>query len=314
MAEPISYFNGEFVPDSECRIHISDRGFRRGDTIYDVARTFGGRVHRLGEHIDRLYRSAKYARIETGMTVDEMEEVTHEVIRRNPPPDGGDCVVWHTLVRGYASASARINVPAASTVCIQVKPIQFGDFAHQYTDGVPVIFPRTRSYSSNSLEPKLKHYSRMNFSMAELEATDMDPDAQAVLLDLDGYISENTSGNFFIVTDGVIRTPTDRSILQGVSRLDIFDLAKGLGIPVSEEDLQPYDAYTADEAFLTNTIYCALPVSRIDNRSLGDDVPGPVVQRILAAWSESVGRRHRRPSAPPSRTARLTPAMGSHTI
>ena len=290
MAEPISYFNGDFVPDSECRIHISDRAFRRGDTIYDVARTFGGKVHRLGEHIDRLYRSAKYARIETGMTMDEMEEVTHEVIRRNPPPDGGDCVVWHTLVRGYASPSARINVPATSTVCIQVKPIQFGaTFAHQYTDGVPVIFPRTRSYSSNSLEPKLKHYSRMNFSMAELEATDMDPDAQAVLLDLDGYISENTSGNFFIVTDGVIRTPTDRSILQGVSRLDIFDLARNLGIPVSEEDLQPYDAYTADEAFLTNTIYCALPVSRIDNRSLGDEVPGPVVQRILAAWSESVG-------------------------
>ena len=154
---------------------------------------------------------------------------------------------------------------------------------------MPVIFPRTRSYSSNSLEPKLKHYSRMNFSMAELEATDMDPDAQAVLLDLDGYISENTSGNFFIVTDGVIRTPNDRSILQGVSRLDIFDLAERLGIPVSEEDLQPYDAYTADEAFLTNTIYCALPVSRIDNRSLDSDVPGPVVQRILAAWSESVG-------------------------
>ena len=170
-----------------------------------------------------------------------------------------------------------------------MKPIEFREFAHQYNDGVPIIFPRTRSYSANSLEPKLKHYSRMNFSMAELEATDLDPEAQAVLLDLDGNISENTSGNFFIVTDGVIRTPTDRSILQGVSRLDIFDLAKGLGIPVSEEDLQPYDAYTADEAFLTNTIYCALPVSRIDNRSLGSEVPGPVVQRILAAWSETVG-------------------------
>ena len=289
MAEPVSYFNGDFVPDSECRIHISDRGFRRGDTIYDVSRTFGGRVHRLGEHLDRLYRSLKYSRIEPGMTQDEMEEVTHEVMRRNPPPDGGDCVVWHTLVRGYAPSPARINTPTPATLCIQVKPIEFRDFAHQYSDGVPVIFPRTRSYPSNSLEPKLKHYSRMNFSMAELEATDLDPEAQAVLLDIDGNISENTSGNFFIVTDGVIRTPSDRSILQGVSRLDIFDLAKGLGIPVSEEDLQPYDAYTADEAFLTNTIYCALPVSRIDNRTLGPEVPGPVVQRILAAWSETVG-------------------------
>ena len=122
MAEPVSYFNGDFVPDSECRIHISDRGFRRGDTIYDVSRTFGGRVHRLGEHLDRLYRSLKYSRIEPGMTQNEMEEVTHEVIRRNPPPDGGDCVVWHTLVRGYAPSPARINTPTPATLCIQVKP------------------------------------------------------------------------------------------------------------------------------------------------------------------------------------------------
>ena len=86
MAEPISYFNGDFVPDSECRIHISDRAFRRGDTIYDVSRTFGGRVHRLGEHIDRLYRSLKYARIDPGMSQEDMEEVTHEVIRTEPAP------------------------------------------------------------------------------------------------------------------------------------------------------------------------------------------------------------------------------------
>ena len=289
MAEPISYFNGDFVPDSQCRIHVSDRGFLRGDTVYDVSRTFGGRVHRLGEHLDRLYRSLKYARIDPGMTLEEMEEVTNETLRRNPPAAGGDSLIWHTMVRGYAPPPARINTPAPSTLCIQVKPIDFRGFAHQYQEGVHVIFPRTRSYSSNSLEPKLKHYSRMNFSMAELEATDQDPEAQAVLLDLEGNITENTSGNFFIVTDGVIRTPTDHSILQGVSRLDIFDLARGLGIPVSEEDLQPYDAYTADEAFLTNTIYCALPVSRIDHRPLGSDIPGPVVQRLLAAWSETVG-------------------------
>lgn len=289
MPEPLSFFNGDYVPDSECKIHISDRAFLRGDTVYDVSRTFNGKVHRLGEHLDRLYRSLNFARIDPGMSIDELETVTHEVIRRNPPDQGGDSVVWHTVVRGYAPPPARINVMVPATVCVSVKPIDFGGFAHRYQTGCHVVFPRTRSYSPQSLEPKLKHYSRMNFSLAELEATDVDPEAQAVLLDLDGNISENTTGNFFIVTDGVLRTPTDRSILQGVSRLDIFDLAKNLGIPTSEEDLQPYDAYTADEAFLTNTIYCALPVARIDNRPLRSEVPGPVMHRLMAAWSEMVG-------------------------
>ena len=301
MAKPVSYFNGDFVPDSECRIrYISDRGFRRGDTIYDVSRTFGGRVHRLGEHLDRLFRSLKYSRIEPGMNQDEMEEVTHEVIRRNPPPDGGDCVVWHTLVRGYAPSPARINTPTPATLCIQVKPIEFRDFAHQYNDGVPVIFPRTRSYPSNSLEPKLKHYSRMNFSMAELEATDLDSEAQAVLLDIDGNISENTSGNFFIVTDGVIRTPSDRSILQGVSRLDIFDLAKGLGIPVSEEDLQPLRRLHRRRGVPHE--YHILRPARLPHRQphLGHRSPRPSGATHPSRMERDGRRGHRGPSPTPS--------------
>jgi branched-subunit amino acid aminotransferase/4-amino-4-deoxychorismate lyase len=91
------------------------------------------------------------------------------------------------------------------------------------------------------------------------------------------------------VTDGVIRTPTDRSILQGVSRIDILALAKGLGIPVSEEDLQPYDAYNADEVFMAGTSHSMLPISRVDWRPLRGECPGPVFKQIMAAWSEIVG-------------------------
>ncbi len=89
----------------------------------------------------------------------------------------------------------------------------------------------------------------MNFNLAELEAADVDPDAWPILTDLDGNLTEGTGYNFFMVTDGVLRTPGDRSILQGVSRGMVFDLAKQLEIPVVEEDLQPYDLYTADEVF-----------------------------------------------------------------
>ena len=291
MDERISYFNGEFVPDSQCTIHIADRAFMRADTVYDVARTFNGKVHRLPDHLDRLYRSMKFARMDPGMTKEEMESITHEVIGRNEHlrDPGGDFMVWQTVIRGYAKTFGTIAGSAPAKVCVSVIPIQFEDYAHEYQQGGHVVFTRTRSFSSQSLEPKLKHYSRMNFSLADMEAQDIDPEAHPVLLDLEGNLSENTAGNFFIVTDGVLRTPTDRAILQGVARQDVLELAEKLGIPTSEEDLQPYDAYTADEAFLCNTVYCVLPIARMDNRSIDGEVPGPISQRLLAAWSEVAG-------------------------
>ncbi len=92
-----------------------------------------------------------------------------------------------------------------------------------------------------------------------------------------------------MVTDGVIRTPTDYAALQGVSRGMAIDLAHQLDVPLVEEDLQPYDLYTADEAFWTTTSMCVMPLTHVDKRPIGNGKPGPMSQRLLAAWSEAVG-------------------------
>ena len=111
-----------------------------------------------------------------------------------------------------------------------------------------------------------------------------------VLLDMDGKVSEGTGANFFVVTDGMLRTPKRQfSTLQGVSRATVLEIADTLGLPAIEDDLQPYDLYTADEAFFCSTPYSILPVGRIDNRQVGDEVPGPITNQLLAAWSEQVG-------------------------
>ena len=94
---------------------------------------------------------------------------------------------------------------------------------------------------------------------------------------------------FFIVTNGVLRTPDDRSTLQGVSRAVLLELSEQLGIPTAQENLQPYDVYTAEEAFLCSTPYCLLPVGRVDKRTIGEEAPGPITKQLLAAWSEMVG-------------------------
>ena len=288
MSEFTAYLNGEFIPDSECKIHVWDRGVRAGDAVFDVARTFNGKVFRLREHLERLYRSAKYANIEPGITVTEMEELALEVLKRNEPlrEPGGDSFVLKFLTRG---PWARITEKVPTTVGISMRSIDFTRFAHHYQTGARVIIPSTRSYPPQSLDPKVKHFSRMNFSLAELEVAAVDTEALPLLLDLDGKITENIGGNFFIVSKGVLRTPTTRNILQGISRMTAMELADQLGITTVEEDLDPYDAYTADEAFMTTTSYCILPVSHINNRVIGLEVPGPITRGLQAAWSEMVG-------------------------
>ena len=287
MAEYTAYFNGEWVPESEVKIDPRDRGFLVGDVVFDVARTFNGKSFRMKEHVDRLYRSLQYVRIDPGLSFDEMMDISEESITRNKEhlADVGDFTVHQFVTRGPGKA-ATAGPPA---VCVRVARVDFERFAHLYNDGAHGVIARTRSYPVESLDPKVKHYSRMNFNMAELEAADVDPAAWPILTDTDGNLTEGVGYNMFLVTDGVIRTAGDRNILQGVSRGAVFDLARQLNIPVVEEDLQPYDLYTADESFFSSTSPCVVPVTRVDKRDVADGKVGPITQQLLAAWSETVG-------------------------
>ena len=256
--------------------------------MFDVARTFNGKSFRMKEHLDRLYRSLKYVRLDPGLSQEEFSDISEEALERNEPlrEEVGDYTVRQFVTRGPGAWTHDAGPPA---VCVMVTPISFKRFASHYNDGAPSVIARTRSFSTESLDPKVKHYSRMNFNLAELEAHDVDPNAWPILTDIDGNLTEGTGYNMFLVTDGVIRTPGDRSILQGVSRGMVFDLADQLNMPIVEEDLQPYDLYTADEAFFSGTSPCVLPVTSADKRDIGDGNPGPITQQLLAAWSERVG-------------------------
>ena len=287
MTEFTAYFNGEWVPDSQVKIEPTDRGFQVADVVFDVARTFGGKSFRMKEHVDRLYRSLKYVRIDAGLSAQEMIDVSEETIRRNEHlrGEGGDFTITQFVTRG----KGRAYDAGPPTVCVRVYPMDFSRYKDGYENGMHGVITRTRSYSPESLDPKVKHYSRMNFTLAELEANDADPGAWAILTDNEGNLTEGIGYNVLLVTDGVIRSPGDRAILQGVSRGMVFDLARQLDIPVVEEDLQPYDLYTADEAFFTSTSPCVLPLTVVDHRQIGDGKPGPVTQQLLAAWGEAVG-------------------------
>jgi branched-chain amino acid aminotransferase len=288
MSDYTAYFCGQWVPFSQVRIDPLDRGFLVGDCVFDVARTFHGKSFRMREHVDRLYRSLRYVRIDPGLSPDELERISEEVITRNEVlrEEVGDYQIWQFVTRGRGRWAHKAGPPAVG-VC--VRQIGFSRFADLYATGAHGVIVRTRSFSPDALDPKVKNFSRMNFNMAELEASDVDPEGWPILTDSRGNLTEGVGYNLFLVTRGTIRTPGDRGVLQGVSRAMIFDLGRELGIPVVEEDLQPYDLYTADEAFFTSTSPCVLPVTRVDRRPVGAGRPGPIVARLLGAWSEIVG-------------------------
>lgn len=286
MADYQAYFNGEWMPEGEVTISPSDRGFTVGDLVFEVERTFNGVPFRLKEHIERLYRSLTYVRMDSGLSAEEMTAITEEAVERAKAdhPEVTDFWMRQIVTRGTVD----LFDPPDPTVLVQVGEQGFW-YADLYDTGMHGVISKTRAYSPQALDPKIKHYSRMNFVLAHQEAHDVEPGSWPILLDDRGFLAEGNGQNVFIVTDGVIRTPTDYAALQGVSRGMAIDLTQQLDTPLVEEDLQPYDLYTADEAFWTTTSMCVMPMTQVDRRPIGDGKPGPMSQRLLAAWSEAVG-------------------------
>ena len=286
--ESIAYFNGSWVPLSEVRIDPSDRGFVTGDAVFDAARTFSGTEFLLQEHIDRLYRSLHVARIDPGISAETMLAISHEVVERNTHliPEVGDFQVWQGVTRGPGRWAHLAGPP---TVYVKVSGIDFGKYAHLYAAGAHAIVTRAQSLPYASADPKLKTHSRMHFNLAELEAARFDPAGWPVLLDAYGNLGEGSGYNLFIVRNGKVLTPSAGSVLSGISRSFALQLARSLDIEAEETTLQPFDLYTADEAFFTGTSPCILPVTRADGLDIGTATPGPITSTLLQAWSDKVG-------------------------
>ncbi len=285
-----AYHNGIWLPSEEIKPDPTDRGVILGDQVVEVVRTFDGKSFRMREHIDRLYNSLKYIRIDPGMSREEMVQVSEEAISRNEHlrEEGNDFSIRQLVTRG-PTRGLRAWTAGPPNIYITVSPMAFENFSPFYLEGAHGAITRTLSYDPESLDPKVKHLSRMNMTLAELEANDVDPGAWPIMRDQRGNLTEGSGYNVFIVTDGILRTPGDRAVLAGVSRAMIFDLASQLDIQAYEEDLQPYDMYTADEAFFTSTPFSIMPLVQVDRREISDGKTGEITQQLMAAWSESVG-------------------------
>lgn len=290
-SERIVYLNGEYVPEGEAKVSVLDRGFRWGDAVYDAVRTFEGRLFKLEEHIDRFYRSLRYARIDPGLSKAEMSSITLEVIKRNEDrrrQTDGDYLVTMQASRGPVAQMAT-PVGGRPTVTIYCLPITFEAHAKYYREGAHVIVPSVRRTPPECVSPRAKVSNKMNHFQAELEVKALDPDAFALMLDMDGNIAESTGSDFLFVSGGVLRIPQRRTHLTGVSLLTAAELAEKMGMGTDEGAFTLFDLYNAEEAMLTASTFCLLPVVRVNGMPLGEGKPGPLVTRLLELWKELVG-------------------------
>ena len=294
MTEPLVYLNGEMVPASQAHLAIYDAGVVLGATVTEMVRTFRHKLFRLESHLERLERSLKYVRFKVDQSVEELgsaaREIVHHNLRLASPEDELGLVLFVTAgeyptYAGGAAASARTS----PTVCAHTFPMPFELWAEGMQHGLHVVTPSIRHVPPQCYDPNMKYRSRMHYYLADQEARLVDPKAAALLLDLEGNVTETGGANFAIVEKGTIVSPTLRNTLPGISRACMIELAEELEIGFVERDFQVFNAINADEAFTTSTPYCMMPVTQINGTPIGDGKPGPIFRQLIETWGEKVG-------------------------
>jgi branched-chain amino acid aminotransferase len=283
------YLNGQMIEENQVRISPFDRGFLWGDGVYEITPCFNRHLYRLADHLERLYRSLRYVRIDPGMDRTEMEKATLALLEANVPHLEEESIykVGHWVTRGMDNPSMAAREAGPPTVFIFWRPVNIGPVAKMYVEGVRLVIVPTRRVPPQSVETRAKITSKMNQILAELEA-DVHG-ALSLMLDVDGNVAENAIANFFIVRNGVLWTPPERNVLEGITRKVVFELATKLGLPYEERNFTIYDLAQAEEFFLTTSASCALPVREVDGYRPKAPVPGPITQRLMKAFVEETG-------------------------
>lgn len=290
--ERIAYFNGKYVPESEVRIPFRDTSWVYGDGGFDMTRTFGHKIFKLKEHIDRFYNTLKYLRIDPGLTPGEMISHSEEVFERNRHLLGESDDYWigQRVSRGIKQVEGDNWDHYGPNVVIECMPLPLKQRAKLFRDGIRVITPAHRRTPPESLTPRAKTHNYLNLIVAGQEIADQDPEAWALLLDTNGNLCEGLGSNIFVVRNGALLTPREKYVLPGVSRATVVERAAALGIPCEEADLDLFDAYTADEVFLTSTSLCICPVVKVNGNAIGPagQIWGPVTKKLTNAYIEFV--------------------------
>ncbi len=271
------YINGKLHDKQDAKISVYDHGLLYGDGVFEGLRSYGGKVFRLAEHLDRLWDSAKAIWLEIPITKQKLAKDIEQTLAINGIEDGYVRVV---VTRGCGTLGLDPNK------CSDPQVIIIADHISLYPDeiyekGLEIITVSTVRNHPAALSPRIKSLNYLNNILAKIEGLQAGC-IEALMLNHNGEVAECTGDNIFLVRNGRVTTPPNEAgILEGITREAVIGLLRQTGIEVREAPLLKHDVYIADECFLTGTAAEVVPVVKVDSRTIGNGTPGSVTRDLI---------------------------------
>ncbi|MCA9188924.1 MAG: aminotransferase class IV [Pirellulaceae bacterium] len=278
----LAFLNGRFLPEAELTISIHDVGFVQGVTVAERVRTFGGRLFKLAEHLDRLRRSLAIVDIAIVFPTQQLSAAAEELVQQNRTelPSASDLSLVVFVTAGCGEPQ----------VAMHTMVLPFAEMHNKFQRGQRLVIPEIRQVPTTCWPAELKCRSRMHYYLADKQAVRSDPESRALLLDQQGFVSEASTANVvaYIPEEGLVSPPTEK-ILPGISIATLEEIAASMTIPFVYRDITPHQLRAANEVYLCSTSPCIVPAVAIDGHAIGTGTPGPMHGQLIAAWSERVG-------------------------
>lgn len=278
------WLNGKIVPEKEAKVSVFDHGLLYGDGVFEGIRSYNGRVFKLKEHLERLYRSARTIMLRIPLSSNELEEAIIKTLHSN---NLNDAYIRVVVTRGAGDLGLDPAKCSSPTIFIITSKIQLYP-EELYEKGLTLVTASTRRNDIEALNPAIKSLNYLNNILAKLEATNSGV-LEAIMLNRDGYLVECSGDNIFIVKEEIFYTPpVSVGALEGITRNVVIKLAQSLKIQTKESLLTRYDVYNSDEVFLTGTAAEIIPVTEIDGRVIADGKAGSLTKRLMAGFKKLV--------------------------
>jgi branched-chain amino acid aminotransferase len=271
------FIDGKFYSERDAKVSVFDHGLLYGDGVFEGIRAYHGRVFKLKEHVERLFYSAKAILLQIPMSPEKVAAAVLESCRANKLRDGYIRLVVTRGVGNLGLNPRNCKNPSVIIIAdkIQVYPPEL------YARGMEIVTVPTVRNLHSAVNPAIKSLNYLNNILAKIEANNAGVE-EAVMLNAEGFVSECTADNLFIIKKGDLFTPPlSAGALYGITRQTVIELAQQSGIKVSEPNLTRYDLFNADECFLTGTGAEIMPVIKIDGRVIGAGKPGKITQALV---------------------------------
>ena len=276
------FMNGEFVDSEKASVSIFDHGLLYGDGVFEGIRSYSRRVFRFKQHMDRLYFSAEAIRLEIPLAKEAFQNKIIETLKINGLDDAYMRVIVTRGVGDLGLDPRKCKTPMLIVIAdkIALYPEEL------YEKGLAIVTAKTRRNHPMSLNPRIKSLNYLNNILGKIEAIDAGTQ-EAIMLSIDGYVTECTGDNIFIIKDGKLATPPcELGALEGITQKAVIELADKKGIITECKKMLPEELLEGEECFLTGTAAEIIPVVKIDGVNIGSGKPGEITKQLWQDFQE----------------------------